>query len=144
MAGLPRKIRSKLEKKFSRRHQIDKLDKVFSEFIRRRNGDMAKCVTCGKIAPWQKMQCGHYESRGKKTTRWDEQNSHVQCYRCNVILSGNYPSYARFMVEKYGKDILEILAIRSAQSKHYSLSELELLIQYFEEQLAAVVRKVSG
>ena len=41
-----------------------KLDKIFSEFIRRRNADhlgRVKCFTCGVEKHWKEQQAGHFQ-----------------------------------------------------------------------------------
>lgn len=117
---------------------VKKLDTVFSQYIRLRNADhagYATCVTCGVSKPWKEQQCGHYESRGKYGTRWDEKNCHVQCYRCNVALKGNYPAYARYLVRTFGETILDELELRSNQSPGFSIGELMLLIDHYTQQV---------
>ena len=54
-----------MPKKPTRKTLITKLDKVFSEYIRRRyaKNDIATCVTCGKKDHWKKLQAGHFMSR---------------------------------------------------------------------------------
>ncbi len=114
---------------------VKELDRVFSIYIRKRHADFAGyaiCVTCGVSKPWQEQQCGHYESRGKYGTRWDEKNCNVQCYRCNVALKGNYPAYSRYLVRKFGASILDELELKASQSPKYTLGELQLLIDQYK------------
>jgi hypothetical protein len=81
-----------------------KADKLFSDFIRDRDG--WKCLTCGKEGDNKSIQCGHYETRGCIQLRYHEKNAHAQCVVCNIFKKGNYPVYAVKMLEKYGPDIL--------------------------------------
>ncbi len=90
-----------MKKQLSLKNLKKKADKIFSEYIRRRDNGL--CVCCGKVATWQEMQCGHYYSRGKFGTRYNEINCNSCCCRCNVFLSGNYPAYSEFMYNKYTK-----------------------------------------
>jgi len=48
----------------TRSYYVKQLDKVFSEYIRKRD-DGKGCVTCGIKKPWQEMQACHSFSRGK-------------------------------------------------------------------------------
>lgn len=117
---------------------VKRLDDVFSQYIRLRNADFAgyaTCVTCGVSKPWKEQQCGHYESRGKYGTRWDEKNCNVQCYRCNVALKGNYPAYARYLIRKYGATILDELEMKASKSPMYSIGELQLLIDEYTKRV---------
>ena len=79
-----------MAKRTQRKKLVDKLDKVFSIYIRRRyaDNDVAECFTCGKQDHWKKLQNGHFQSRKHYSTRWHEQNCQVQCAGCNVFRYG--------------------------------------------------------
>lgn len=115
---------------------IKKLDEVYSLYIRQKYADFAdyvSCVTCGKTAHYKDgMQNGHYESRAHKNTRYDDQNCHVQCFRCNIRLKGNYTSYALFLRKTYGEGILEELRKRSREEKRFTSQELLDLIAHYK------------
>lgn len=108
----------------------DKLDKVFSKFIRKR--DEGECYTCGDVKEEKYMQCGHYEPRHYLGTRWDEENCHCQCRSCNIFKQGNYPEYARRLILQYGPEILDILYDRRSSVDKYSTLELEELIDKYK------------
>ena len=118
-----------MKKKPSKSLAIRKADQAFSQYIRQKNAvdSIAVCVTCGIAKPWKEMQAGHFVSRSKHALRYDERNVHVQCYRCNVPLKGNYPSYALFLQKKYGNNILESLLAESQVIRKWSVVELEEL-----------------
>lgn len=81
----------------------DQADKLFSEWIRRRNAvnDIATCVTCGKKDHWKYMQCGHYISRDRFAVRYHPKNAHVQCSVCNSAHNDNKEPYMMFMLKTY-------------------------------------------
>lgn len=59
------------------------------------------CISCGNNG---KPQAGHYHSRGANTTlRFNLNNLHLQCYRCNVELSANITGYNLGLIDWYGK-----------------------------------------
>ena len=60
-----------MAKKSTRKKLVDKLDKVFSIYIRRRyaDNDIAECFTCGKQDHWKKLQNGHFQSRKHYATK---------------------------------------------------------------------------
>lgn len=99
-------------------------DRVFSLWIRARDG---RCVTCGSTA---NLQNGHYVSRSWSALRFDEVNCNAQCVGCNVFKKGNMDEYARFLLRRYGPDVLDELA---AKKKTYQLKrkELEQIIQKY-------------
>jgi len=106
-------------------------DAAFSKHIRSKDAvdGIAECVTCSLRKPWKELQAGHFVSRSKHALRYAERNVHVQCYRCNVLLKGNYPIYALFLQRKYGDTILEDLYAETFTIKKWSTSELEEMIE---------------
>lgn len=130
----------KKKKTESRGQLVRRLDNIFSIYIRTKdaaNGE-ARCVTCGAVKHWKQLQNGHYESRGKFPTRWDEENCHVQCYACNVAMKGNYTSYARFMIATYGADKLDELHIKATSGTKITTPEIRELIEYYKMKVKAM------
>lgn len=125
-------------KKPTYRSLKNKLDAVFSQFIRRRymtsQGD-AVCVTCHKVAPWKSLQCGHFVSRVHLATRWDDRNAAVQCGACNVLRRGNYAEYTAYMLRKYGPGIIDELLAKKRQLVKYTTSDLQEMIETYKGKL---------
>lgn len=78
---------------------------AFNRFIRLR--DKGKpCISCG--ATYREIyggafDAGHYRSVGSAShLRFDEDNVHGQCVRCNRDLSGNTVSYRIGLIERIG------------------------------------------
>lgn len=91
-------------KKLSRSKLIKKLDTIFSIYIRLRDCDkkwVVICPLCWARIPWKKSQNMHFISRWVLKYRYDENNCHAGCYRCNVILNWNYIKYTRWMQNKF-------------------------------------------
>ena len=94
-----------------------KLDKLFSEYIRRRDSDFkgnCKCISCGKEAPafGGSIHAGHLFSRRYLSTRYDEKNVNAQCNYCNTFLNGNQIKAARGVEKKWGKGTVKELEDR--------------------------------
>lgn len=89
--------------------QKKKLWKVFATYIK--NRDKWTCVTCGKQAYGQGMNAGHYIAKGACSAEYyfHERNVHAQCAYCNLALEGNRPAYRKFIMSKYGEDVLNDL-----------------------------------
>lgn len=124
---------------------IRKLDKVFSEFIRLRdtkawNFQYGQCISCGRVLPWAKLQCGHYYSRIKMNTRFDEYNCNAECVSCNIYSADHLIGYRKNLVKKIGEKAVDMLDVRAHQTKNYSLFELQMLIKHYEEG----VKKLKG
>jgi len=106
---------------------IQILDKVFSEYIRRRDtnggvygmgGILAQCITCGKIMSWKEGDAGHFVSRNHLSTRWEEKNVNFQCPACNRFKGGEQHLHGLAIDRKYGKGTAEQLqAISRVPSK---------------------------
>jgi len=94
---------------------IATLDRWFSKFIRLRDSDSngyCRCVTCTKILPWKEMDAGHFVSREKIVTRWDEFNVHAQCPWCNRFKAGNQYEHGKAIDRMHGNGAADILNAR--------------------------------
>ena len=68
----------------------------FHKFIRERDHGKP-CVSCGRHTT---LQAGHFYSAGNfPETRFNEDNVHGQCLKCNYFLSGNLIPY-RIEIQK--------------------------------------------
>jgi hypothetical protein len=119
----------------------DKLvDMFYSPCIRLRDsedgGITTVCYTCGKTIPINDAQNGHFVPRAAKPIKYDERNTHAQCYRCNVALKGNLTVYAERMINDYGVDI--IAELNHAGAKHFKGSReyYEAMYDMYRERLA--------
>lgn len=133
----PAKPVVKKKKTETRSQVVKKLDKVFSEYIRRKDAvnGIATCVTCGDRKDWKQLQNGHYMSRGHYGTRWDETNCHVQCAACNVFKKGNYTEYALYMINRYGAEHLEELKRKAHTPTKFSTQELREMTELYRGKL---------
>ena len=120
--------------KSRRRRLVDKLDTVFSKFIRKRDSDsFCKCYTCGKQGDPKEMDAGHYIKRSCMRTRWDERNVHAQCTGCNRFRGGAMDEYALHIIKDYGEGIIEeLMAMKHDPVKKFSLDELEEMIEKYK------------
>lgn len=94
---------------------------VYSSYIRQKNANVdgfAECVTCGDLRHWKRQQAGHFVPGRSANILFAENNVHVQCYRCNIILSGNWDAYFKFMEKEYGlKVIRDLMALKDSPTK---------------------------
>lgn len=127
------------EKKSNLSSLVKKLDKEFSLFIRLRDSKAFgfkafKCISCGQIKPFDKADCGHYYSRVRMSTRFDEDNAHAECSFCNRYRADHLDGYRENLIKKIGQPRFDVLRYRSNQTKKWSAFELESLIKYYKEQ----------
>jgi len=100
-----------------------KLDRVFSEYIRRRDcvqgTQFGHCITCGRLVPWKYADAGHYIKRQHKATRFDPQNVNLQCKSCNCFEQGANEKYKIAIDWKWGSGTAEKLEQRKRNRTDY-------------------------
>ena len=116
---------------------VKKLDKIFSIWIRSKDADhtgMVDCFTCGVTKNWKyEIDAGHFQSRGKYETRWNEQNVKPQCKRCNGFRGGEQYRFAKNLDTLYGEGTAEWLEFESNQSARFTYDELLVKIKHYTE-----------
>jgi len=89
----------------------------FNKFIRTRDAGK-RCISCNSLIF---SDAGHFYSAGHyPTLRFNENNVHGQCKRCNYFLSGNLNKYRINLIERIGIDKVEKLDQLAAISKRTS------------------------
>lgn len=129
----------KKPKKKTRSQLVKILDAVFSQFIRLRDADNKGIVTCPLC--WIKklrkeMQNMHFITRACIALRRDETNCNAWCYRCNVLLKGNYIEYTIFMINTYWLKYVELLKIKKTEIFKIQTREIEEKIQFYKDEIA--------
>ena len=123
-----------MPRKLSRKKLIEKLDSIFSKYIRLRDADKegyCRCVTCGQKYHWKKIQAGHFISRKHYSVRWNEENVHAQCVACNVFRSGEQYKYSLFLGNEISLDLLN----KSRKMVKFADYELEDMIKLYKEKI---------
>lgn len=116
----------------------NKLDAIFSKYIRLRDADeygMVKCITCDNRKPVKEMQCGHFISRRHYATRWDEQNTAGQCPACNLFAQGRQYEFSLALIEKYDKDTPQKLLNKSKDVFKLSEKDAQTLIHEYKKKV---------
>lgn len=124
----------------TRRNIVKKLDKVFSEYVRKKHANKqgyVKCYTCEKKAYWQGegMQNGHFISRSSRALRWDEDNCRPQCYACNCMKYGQQYIFAQNLNKEFGYDKADELLQQSRKIVKHTDAELLEKIEYYKDKL---------
>ena len=113
---------------------VQKLDQVFSVYIRLSVADKdwyITCPLCGARVHWTKAQNMHFIKRSVYKYRRDEKNCHAGCMRCNVILHGNYIVYTRRMQRKYWEILVDEM-INDRQICKIATAEIEAMIDHYQ------------
>lgn len=125
----------------------DKLDRVFSMYIRLRDskefgGEYFRCISCGRVLPFAQADCGHYISRTNMALRFSEDNCSAQCRSCNRFKDGNILEYRQGLARKIGEKRVELLEARKHETKKWSNWELEQLIEYYSKETERLKKAV--
>jgi len=99
-----------MPKKKTLKYWKTKIDKVFHEYIRRRDADnntgYCNCITCNKPIHYTESDAGHFISRGKLSTRYDPRNVYAQCRKCNRFEYGRQYEYSLTLGEQLSEELL--------------------------------------
>lgn len=112
-----------------------KADKYFSIFIRQRDSEngLARCVTCGKVI--SDPDCGHFISRRFQATRYDEQNAHAQCKRCNRFQNGNQYEHGKAIDRMYGEGVADELLVKSRMIYKRTTADFLTIAELYKQKI---------
>jgi len=116
----------------------EKLDRVFSQYIRLRDmipGNVFQCISCGRIKPINQADCGHYINRQHMATRFSEVNCNAQCRSCNRFDEGNMSGYRAGLVRKYGETKVVMIESMKNDVRKYTDFEYEALIRHYQKEI---------
>ena len=92
--------------------------KWFSEWIRLRDAGpdgRAQCITCQRSDHWRTMDAGHYLTRAKESTLFDERNVSCQCKGCNRFQGGKFYEHGQAVERKFGPGTRQDLERKAGQ-----------------------------
>ena len=139
------KIQPRKKKKKTRGQLVKEYDLLFSRNLRLSEANdrwMCKCYTCDSVDHRKKMQCGHYITRSVYGLRWSLDNVRVQCYRCNVALSGNYIEYTLRMIAEVGMDQVERLRAKKNEIVKIETRRIEEEIERLKSENKILEKKL--
>jgi len=113
----------KLQKKLA---QIE-----FNRWIRWRDRKKG-CVSCDKDKDWWgQWQAGHYKTVGARCDlRFNEDNCHKQCSKCNNHLSANLIPYRVELIERIGLPRVEALDVHGPPQNLRAADYIEVKLDY--------------
>lgn len=116
-----------------------KLDEIFSVYIRLKyanSNGFCKCISCGHMHHWTRIQNGHYMSRQYLSTRFDENNCRPQCVACNIFQHGNIQLYRRGLVKEIGAEMVDMVETKalSVTTKYYDW-EYEQMFNHYKKEV---------
>jgi len=93
----------------------------------------ASCISCGKWFPFAELDGGHYIPTTVSSTRFDPDNIHAQCHRCNRFLHANLRGYFRGLEAKLGRSRLDAMEASAGPKKWTRPELLEIKASYTEK-----------
>ncbi len=132
-------------RKISRKGLINKLDRIFSEYIRKRDANkkgICKCITCQREFKWNELDAGHFISRKEMSVRWDERNVAAQCQYCNRFRFGEQFKFS-MALDKQSRGLSKRLYNKSKEIVKYSMNDLHELVDLYKEKLHKENKRLS-
>ena len=126
-----------MPRKPSRKSLINKLDRIFSEYIRKKNADkkgFVTCITSQKKYHYSEVDAGHFISRKEMSTRWHEDNVWPQSRFDNRFRYGRQYIYS-LALEKKKQGLPKHLYNLSKETVKYSISDLEEMVEKYKNLL---------
>ena len=139
--------RKKPRKRRTTPNYVADMDAVFQFYVRLRDampGGMCRCISCGNIVPFEKIQGGHFRSRMHMATRWNEFNVNGECATCNMQLrNGDHLlDYRENLIRKIGLRNVQWIESEYKKEKKWSDFEIRMKIkEYSRKILDLSVRK---
>ena len=127
--------------KKTQKYWKNKIDKVFHEYIRRRDADNntgnCECVSCGKTIHFSDSDAGHFISRKYLITRYDERNVHAQCRRCNRFEYGRQFEYSIALGQELSQELLQT----SRSMVKFTDADWQEIFEEFKDKLNEIKKK---
>lgn len=91
--------------------KIDPADKLFSLYIRSRDG--WACQRCYRryTPPTMALHCSHFVGRGKENTRFEPLNADSLCYGCHRYFTSHPALHMEWQVARKGQEMVDRLVL---------------------------------
>jgi 5-methylcytosine-specific restriction endonuclease McrA len=117
------------------RIKIDPADKVFSQYIRLRDGECLRCHSKVKLNDRGlpiSHNASHFHGRGKESTRFDPDNVCTLCFACHSWFTAHPQEHYDWQVKRLGQKKIDELTLK-VNTYHKKNRELELI--YWRKEL---------
>ncbi len=134
------RIRGTRKRKSERQRTIERLDGLFSEYIRRRAmlraGGCEKCG--GSKADYKQLQAAHFHGRGRFSVRWDVRNSVGVCGGCHRHIDAQYAVKQEFALSILGQEDYDRLYVLAYMTSKQTGLDLGMVEMYLREELRRI------
>ena len=125
-------------KRSSEPDYVADMDKVFQFWVRLRDtmpGGYCRCISCGKIKPFDHIQAGHYMSRRHMSIRWNPDNCNGECDFCNGRDGDHLIGYRENLIRKIGEGKVRWLEAARNETRKWSDFEIKLMIKHYSKEV---------
>lgn len=114
-------------------------DMYFSRYIRLKHSEngFCTCYTCGAIHPIKEVECGHYQKREHKATRYNENNNRPQDKKCNSDIkhNGKQVEFRINLINEIGLEEVEEIERLAKTSVKMSAKDYRDIADYYREKV---------
>ncbi len=129
------------EKLMSTADYVQILQKVFNTYIRLRDKDKP-CISCGQELKTIGHASHFYSVGSYPNLRFNEDNVHRSCERCNLHLHGNLVEYALRLPNRIGLDRFNALTEqRNGKPVKLTMDEVKEKIAYYKRLISDISKK---
>ena len=125
--------------------------RAFSRYIRLRDAvlttgttEYSKCVTCGNTFSIERMHAGHFLPGRTNSILFDERGVHAQCIGCNIYADGRQAEYYLYMLDRYGREVVDDLAHIKVQPCKRSAEMLSGMAKEYQRRADAILAGGEG
>jgi len=114
---------------------LNDLQKVFNHYINLR--DKGKpCISCDCSLVNKSVNASHYFSVGSSpSVRFDEDNCHSSCIKCNLELHGNLAEYSIRLPLRIGTLRFESLKQKRNETLKLTIPEIKEKIEFYKQKI---------
>lgn len=114
--------------------KITKADRLFSQYIRKRDRWISQRCATQYHPPTTGLQCAHMFTRGKWSTRLDPRNAMALCYGCHQWVDSHHEEKEALFRKRLGDTGYEALRLKSNQPARNKQAIQEQFIAWHEER----------
>ena len=114
--------------------RVCRLIQLYVKLLETDENGYGKCCSCGLVKTWSELNGGHFQPKGRNynAAAFEEDNVHIQCVSCNLMLAGNPAGYSAYMLSEYGLGVMEHIKMLSYQ--HLSTEEIQELGKIYKQK----------
>lgn len=130
-------IRKPRRKRTDRQKAEDRLDALYSEYIRKRAMQLAggcqRCKTSKRA--YKELDTCHIHSRRKHTVRWDIRNAFGGCGGCHIYLDSHIDAKQEFARKLLGDEEYERLYVLAEMTTKQSPIDYQMIELYLKQKI---------